>query len=130
MIKSGAVNPRLGAGDKSTQPTQTPAGACAVKWAPDITKAESSFWPTRQLATIDVGDISPRVPDSSLDQAHVNKLAEAMRAGNELPIVVVSQQKNGKYAIEDGHNRLAAYKQLGGTKIPVAVVPEDLGTAF
>ena len=53
-----------------------------------------------------------------LFEAEVDQLVEAIRNSGEFNAILVARHVNGNWVCIDGHHRLAAWKQLGNTKIP------------
>jgi hypothetical protein len=51
----------------------------------------------------------------------VERIAAAIKAGKELPPIVVKPTDTG-YQVVDGHHRLAAHQQAGSTTIPAKVI--------
>lgn len=51
----------------------------------------------------------------------VNRLAAAVKAGKDVPPIVVKPTDTG-YQVVDGHHRLAAHQQAGSTTIPAKVI--------
>ncbi len=74
--------------------------------------------PTRRLASRAVVDLLPlsHAPDV------VASYAEAMRRGERFPPVGVVRLL-GRFVVADGHQRLAAFRSLGGEELVVEVWP-------
>ena len=51
----------------------------------------------------------------------VNRLAAAVKAGKDVPPIIVKPTDTG-YQVVDGHHRLAAHQQAGSTTIPAKVI--------
>ena len=69
-------------------------------------------------------------PNALVETQHVNpdlvsNYKKIIKGGDKSPIVAEFQ--NGEYVVWDGHNRLAAYKDLGYEKVPVIVNESGVG---
>lgn len=65
------------------------------------------------------------VHEKDLDPTQVSRYVEEIKAGGRPPLIVIKE--GSKWGVDDGKNKLAAYKQLGITDVPTLEKVEMTG---
>ena len=60
--------------------------------------------------------------DNPQYKKNLHNIIKHLRAGNDIPPILVRKVGPVKYQVIDGHHRLEAYKQLGMKTIPAKIV--------
>ena len=60
--------------------------------------------------------------DDPVYKKNLHNIIKHLRAGNDIPPILVRKVGPVKYQVIDGHHRLEAYKQLGMKTIPAKIV--------
>src|SRR5918992_1357997 len=84
---------------------------------------------TVTLKTLPIEALEVVSHQRGLRPAHVEHLVSSIeRIGFVVPVVAVEQEEAGKsrHVVIDGQHRLEAAQELGISKLPVLIVPEDL----
>jgi ParB-like chromosome segregation protein Spo0J len=66
--------------------------------------------------------LSQLVPGDELSSIAVNQYAAILKAGVELPPIVVKARNDGVFQILDGNHRTEAARRLGRSEIAVKVI--------
>ena len=78
-----------------------------------------------QEVPLDQIESNPLQPRFNIDSEELNELAESIKENGLLQPVLVDKKSNGKYTLIAGHRRVAAYKKLGKSTIPVVEYSQD-----